>query len=108
MGMTPILPQDFWFRFAVACPRVDGIPKTAGPRLLDLPDACRLPDTNRLDGKEPWADVRVGWSAGGFAVQVEAEGDLEYLGSDDRPDAVYGVQLWVDTRDTRNVSRATR
>ena len=108
MGMTPILPQAFWFRFAAACPHVDGIPKAAGPRLLDLPEACRLPDTTRLDGKGPWADVRVGWSAAGFAVQVEADGELAYLSSDDRPEAVYGMQLWVDTRDTRNVSRATR
>jgi hypothetical protein len=105
---TPLLPQAFWFRLAVPCLRVDGIPRSGGSRLLDLPETCRLPETSRLDGKEPWADVRLAWNPQGIAVLVEAEGDLSALGSDDRPDVVYGVQVWVDTRDTRDVSRATR
>ena len=45
---------------------------------------------------------------GGFRVEVEAEGKLDAFGNDDRPEANHGVQLWIDTRDTRNVSRATR
>jgi hypothetical protein len=105
---TPLLPQAFWFRLAAACPKIDGLPKTGGARLLDLPEPCRLPETDRLDGREPWADVRLAWNSSGLAVQVEAEGDLSALGADDRPEVVYGVQLWVDTRDTRDVSRATR
>jgi len=61
-----------------------------------------------LDGKDPWAEVRVAWNPGGVAVAVEAEGTLAALADDDRPDGLYGVQFWVDTRDTRDVSRATR
>ena len=104
---TPLLPQAFWFRLAVPCRRVDGLPHAGGKRLLDLPEGCRVPQTSRLDGKEPWAEVRVAWSPQGLAVAVEAEGKLEGL-ADDRPEGLYGVQLWVDTRDTRDVSRATR
>jgi hypothetical protein len=108
MSSTPLLPQSFWFRLAVPCPRVDAVPRTGGKRLLALPDACRLPQTALLDGKTPWAEVRVGWNPNGLAVEVEAEGKLDAFSNDDRPEANHGVQLWVDTRDTRNVSRATR
>ena len=77
-------------------------------RLLGLPDACRLPQTALLDGKQPWAEVKVGWNPQGLAVEIEAEGKLDTLGNDERPEVGFGVQLWIDTRDTRNVSRATR
>jgi hypothetical protein len=105
---TPLLPQPFWFRLAVPCRRVDGLPRPNAKRLLDLPASCRLPRTARLDGKAPWAEVRVAWNPGGLAVVVEAEGSLDGLRGDDGPEARYGVRIWVDTRDTRDVSRATR
>jgi hypothetical protein len=105
---TPLIPQAFWFRLAVACPRVEAMPKAGGKRLLNLPASCRLPQTAALDGKQPWAEVRVGWNPRGLGVAVEAEGSLDGLGSDDRPEGFHGVQVWVDTRDTRDVSRATR
>ena len=105
---TPLLPQAFWFRLAVPCVRVDGLPRAGGKRLLDLPESCRLPRTAVLDGRDSWAEVRVAWNPNGLAVEVEAEGNLEALNDDDRPEGLYGVQLWVDTRDTRDVSRATR
>lgn len=105
---TPLLPQPFWFRLAVPCPRVEGVPKTTGKRLLDLPSSCRLPQTALLDGKEPWAEVRAAWNPRGLAVGVEAQGNLAGLDDDDRPEGLYGFQVWVDTRDTRDVSRATR
>lgn len=105
---TPLLPQTFWFRLAVPCPKVEGVPRAGGKRLQNLPEACRLPQTALLDGREPWAEVRTAWNAKGLAVAVEAEGSLPNLASDDRPEGQYGVQVWVDTRDTRDVSRATR
>ena len=105
---TTLLPQSFWFRLALDCPRVDGVPKAGGTKLLGLPSASRLPETTRLDGKAPWAEVRAGWNPRGLAVEVAAEGDLEGLDAADRPDALYGLHLWIDTRDTRDVSRATR
>ena len=108
MSTTPLLPQAFWFRLSVPCRRVDDVPKPSGKRRLELSDDCLLPRTALLDGKKPWATVRVAWNPRGLAVEVVAEGSLDALGNDDRPEAQYGVQVWVDTRDTRDVSRATR
>ena len=73
--MTPLLPQAFWFRLAVPCRRIDGLPRAGGrERLLDLPASCRLPTTAPLDGLAAWADVRVAWNPRGLAVAVEATG----------------------------------
>lgn len=105
---TTLIPQSFWFRLAIPCPRVDGLPRPKGTRLLDLPPACRLPETGRLDGQEPWAQVRVGWNPGGLAVEVTVDGALDPKAVADVPDGAYGFNVWVDTRDTRDVGRATR
>lgn len=105
---TPLLPQSFWFRLSATCRRVDGVPRPSSKRLLDLPDSCRLPQTSYLDSKAPWAEVRVAWNPLGLAVSVKAESSLADLAADDQPEGVHAVQVWVDTRDTRDVSRATR
>jgi len=88
---TPLLPQAFWFRLGMPCVRVEAIPRATG-RPLDLPASCRLPEFARLEGQAPWADVRAAWNPKGLGVA----------------DAVNGLELWVDTRDTRDVHRATR
>jgi hypothetical protein len=103
-----LLPQAFWFRLAAACPRVDGIPRPSGRGgLLDLPASCLLTDLSSLDGRSSWASVRVGWNPGGLGIAVLAA--LAPGNSPaDRPEGFANVNLWIDTRDTRNVSRATR
>jgi len=107
---TPLLPQAFWFRLAAPCRRIEGIPRTGSRgRLLDLPEECALPDFAQLEGRTSWARVRVAWNANGLGVAVEVSGKAGPIVYDpDRPHASDGVQLWVDTRDTRNVHRATR
>ena len=109
MATKPLLPQVFWFRMAAPCRRVDNIPRPAdSARLLDLPEACALPDWAQLDGLAPWAKVRVAWNPEGLGVAVLAEGISPLQLSPDRPEAFAIVQFWIDTRDTRDVSRATR
>src|SRR5262249_20692556 len=70
--------------------------------------SCRLPEGARLEGRTPWAEVRVGWNPRGLGIVVQAEGLGDPKLSADRPEGFADVQLWVDTRDTRDVSRATR
>jgi hypothetical protein len=105
---NPLLPQAFWFRLSVPCLRLEGIPRANSKgRVLSLPESHRLPDMAQLDGAPGWADVRVAWNAAGLGVSVQAEsGDPPNFS--DRPEGAYGFQVWIDTRDTRNVSRATR
>ena len=109
MTTKPLLPQVFWFRIDAPCSRVEDIPRPTDPvRLLDLPKGCALPDWGELDGLASWARVRVGWNALGLGITVLAQGLSEQQLAGDRPEAFALANFWVDTRDTRNVSRATR
>lgn len=105
---TPLLPQAFWFRVSSACPMVEGIPRAKG-RLLDLPESCALPDLGALEGRDSWARVRVGWNPAGLGVACEVVDKAGPISPEPgRTSGLDGAQLWVDTRDTRNVHRATR
>jgi hypothetical protein len=111
MPAAPLIPQALWFRYAFACPRVDAIPlrATAGGGLLDLPEGCRLPAPVRLEGRAPWADMRVGWNPGGLGVAIRVAGRTAPLAAPaPTAELADGVQVWIDTRDTRDVHRATR
>jgi hypothetical protein len=105
-----LLPQAFWFRLSASCPHVEGIPRRGSREgLLDLPAACVLPDLSTLDGRTSWASVRVGWNAEGLGVTILADSSRAKASANpDRPEGFADVNLWIDTRDTRNVSRATR
>jgi hypothetical protein len=104
-----LLPQAFWFRIAASCPRVDEMPRPDDKkRLLDLPPTCTLPDGARLEGLTSWAEVRLAWNPRGLGIAVIAEGISDLQLAPDRPEGFADVQFWVDTRDTRDVSRATR
>ena len=108
MGKS-LLPQAFWFRLAASCPRVDGMPRQdQRGGLLDLPAGCALPDLSSLDARASWASVRVGWNAQGLGIAILAQGRGSQTANPDRPEGFADVNVWVDTRDTRNVSRATR
>src|SRR5262249_1086917 len=103
-----LLPQAFWFRMAVRCPKFGELPRANGAkRLLDLPASCPLPCGARVGGRGSGA-VRAGWNPGGVGIAVLAEGVAEAQLAADRPEGFADVQFWVDTRDTRDVSRATR
>lgn len=109
---SPLLPQTFWFRLALPCRHVPEIPRATlrGKKpLLDLPESCRLPEPVRLEGRTPWAELRTGWNAGGLGVSVEVRDKPGPIRHDPvLPEASDGVQLWIDTRDTRDVHRATK
>ena len=101
-----LLPQSFWFRMALACPVVEGIPRAKG-RLLDFPASCGLPDLGELEGRASWARAFVGYNASGLGVAFEVldkAGPISPLPG--QASGVDGVQVWIDTRDTRNVHRA--
>jgi hypothetical protein len=104
-----LLPQAFWFRLAVPCLHREGIPLLDGRhQLLDLPDSCALPDLGGLEGRTSWAEVRLAWNTGGLGIAVQAQGLSDSQLAPDRPEGFADVQLWVDTRDTRDISRASR
>ncbi len=106
-----LIAPRFLFRFSVDVHRreplwpVRGV-KFEGP-LLD--ESYRLIAPGQLDGERTFADVRMGWSLEGlvWTVRVDGKGQHPWC-RESRPTESDGLQVWVDTRATRDVHRATR
>jgi hypothetical protein len=94
------------FRFAAQCLYDPTLGATA-PAELDA--AYRLPVLSELDGERSFADVRAAWNEGGigFSVRVEGKKHPNWCRETKLEDSD-SLQVWIDTRDTHNVHRATR
>lgn len=105
---SSLIPQAFWFRVALDCRRLDGMPKDK-TRLLDLPESCTLPSFRQLDHPIDWARVRAAWSPEGLGFSFELTEKVGQISSGES-NLIAGdsVTLWIDTRDTRTIHRATR
>lgn len=107
MNDERLIPPTMLYRFALPCHKVNGTwnAKTG----IQLPDEHMLPSLGSLDGQPPFADVRAGWSEEGMFFNVDVSEkqqsiwcrETQLMESD-------GFQVWLDTRDTHNVHRATR
>lgn len=107
---TTLIPQPFWFRPLFQAPKVERIPRVSPTgRLLDLAEACLLPNFGELDGHAGWSRVWVAWNDRGLALSVEVTGKSGRIQFDSsRPQGSDGINVWVDTRDTRDIHRASR
>jgi hypothetical protein len=105
----PLVPYRFLFRVAYPCRYVPDLPREEGDGLLDLPESCRLEGFEDMEGRRPFADVRLAWNEGGLALQVEVRGKQEPPAGDlSRARQSDGATLWLDTRDARTSHRASR
>lgn len=104
--MTQLLAPTFLFRFAAPCRYAKEVSAAApGP----LSESYRLPCFAELDERPRFADVRVGWNEAGLAVHLRVEGKKQAPWCrDSKIEDSDGIQLWIDTRDTKNVHRAGR
>ncbi len=106
--MTNVLPPAFFFRFAIPVRHEPGLPRKRGA-LLNLPESCRLPRLTLSEETPAFGDVRLAWNAEGLGVLVEVRGKSMPLSSrEDRPTTSDGLQIWVDTRNTQSIHRASR
>lgn len=99
------VPKNLSFRYRIACKKISG---TANAK-TKLDESYRLPNFSHFEGMEAYGDVRIGWGNTGLVVSVEVKGKSKSLWC--RESAILesdGLQVWVDTRDTHNVHRATK
>jgi len=107
--MSTVIPAVFTFRFAVPASRTDAIPRR-GKRPLKLTEDCRLL-TPQLDADQTDSPVTVAaaWNDRGVGFAVEVTGKKHPAVSNvDRPDQTDGFQIWLQTRGTQNIHRASR
>ena len=101
-----LIPPRYMFRFAVDVHRSKSIWSTKG---VSLGEEFQLPHLAQLDEERPLADVRMAWAPEGIAwwVRVEGKQQLPWC-RESRLEDSDGLQVWIDTRATTNVHRATR
>ncbi|MCI0357253.1 MAG: hypothetical protein L0211_02050 [Planctomycetaceae bacterium] len=94
------------FRFAAPCFYAPELWTAGGTK---LGDKHRLPCFAELEGKQPFADVRMAWSERGLALTVQVRGkEQPPWCRDSKIEDSDGVQIWIDTRNTQNIHRAGR
>jgi hypothetical protein len=103
-----ILPAAFLVRYRLPVARFDRLPRT-GKKLLDLPAAARLAWPRALDAPTHAIDLRAGWNPQGIGFSLSVTGRTKPVLSDpENPPRLDALELWIDTRDTQTVHRATR
>jgi len=103
-----LLPHRFWFRYRFPVIHVANVPRT-GTGLLQLPERCRLPDFSELENANRIGDIRAAWNSNGlgFSVCVSGKSTPPVWVPDDSA-ASDGLQVWIDTRNTQSIHRASR
>jgi hypothetical protein len=126
----PLLRPALLFRFAVPCwyrrsiwnatSPTSGSPATratsartaagvASQPGLQLPSRFRIPCFGELEGKGLFADLRAAWNKSGISFMVRVTGKKQPPWCRaSRIEDSDGLQVWIDTRDTRNIHRANR
>lgn len=106
MSDAPLIAPTFLFRFAIPLRAVDPIWASAG---VELPEQYSIPSFNALEGRRQYADVRGAWNAKGLTFTVDVRGKRQAPWCrEDRLTDSDGLSIWIDTRDTHNIHRASR
>lgn len=101
-----LLPPRQFFRFSADVRQADGLDSARG---FALDESYALPALGELDGRPGFAEVRMAWSPAGLAWQVAVTGKSQLPWCrDSRLEDSDGLQVWIDTRATLNVHRASR
>jgi hypothetical protein len=101
-----LLAPTFLFRFSVPLLHQERLWSARG---VDLGEEFRLPSFGELEDRPLFADVRGAWNAGGLAFQVRVSGKKQSPWCRaSRLEDSDGLHLWIDTRDTHNIHRASR
>jgi hypothetical protein len=106
-----LLAPRFLFRFAVPVRHRDPIWKPGG---VALDESHRLLNLAELDAgtenrERQYADVRMAWHAQGLLFNVSVTGKSQPVWCrDGRLEDSDGFQVWIDTRATLNIHRASR
>jgi hypothetical protein len=94
--------------------KAGGFGASAQPGGVDLDESYRLVnlaelDADTADRERTFADVRMAWSPEGLALNVRVEGKTQPPWCrEGRLEDSDGLQVWIDTRATLNIHRASR
>ncbi len=101
------VPLDAFFRLQLALPRLQPLPPLDGS-LQGWPRAALLPDLSSLHGQGSFGRVLAGWTLDGLAFGVEVDVGHDLRLDPEHPFRSDGIEVWVDTRDSREARKPTR
>lgn len=105
--MTSVLPASFLFRFEFPVRRDPRGPRHQG-HLLSLGEQHTLTWPVTLNGQHVPGALRMGWTPEGLGISWMRRGKTRPVETSTQPGLGDGLHLWLDTRATQNVHRATR
>jgi len=99
------ISSNLLFRYRIQCNRYDSDEKAP----VELPTSAKIPEFSSVEGEKPFAQLAASWCPEGMYFWLKVKGKkqslwcrkTQLLDSD-------GLQIWIDTRNTHNVHRATR
>jgi len=101
-----LVSPRFLFHFSLACRHCDPLWTAKG---TTLGTEHILPSLVELESPADGPEVRAGWSREGLAFRFEVRGKKqEPWCRANRAEGSDGVQVWIDTRNVKNVHRAGR
>ncbi len=101
-----LLAPTFLFRFSVPCRRADPL---WTPKGISLDERYMLPNFGELEDRPLFADVRAAWNDSGLAFAVRVSGKKQSVWCRaSRVEDSDGLHVWIDTRDTHTIHRASR
>lgn len=99
------IPRNLSFRYRIPCARFEA----GWSPGMKMPAAHQIPLFGFFDEQNTFADIRLGWHPSGLLIRCTVSGKKKSLWC--RATQVLesdGLQVWIDTRNTGNVHRATR
>lgn len=106
--MENVVPPSLLFEFRHVVPQCELPSKKKSGRLLTLASDAPLFVPATLNDQNSCAEFRLGWHADGVGICVAVHGKTEVVnGSSADPDRSDSVKIWLDTRPSGNVHRAT-
>ena len=101
-----ILSPTFVYRFSVPILQTKLKWNPVGVR---LGQEYQLPDLTSIDKRKTFATVRVAWASNGLFFDIAVAGKLQQPWCrDSRLEDSDAIQIWIDTRNTQNIHRASR
>ncbi len=103
----PVVPHRFLFRFSFPVREVEQ--SGAQQPFLDLDKIAPLPDLGGLDAAASFATLRAGWNEAGLGFRLAVrDKKMPVFADASDPTESDGLQLWIDTRNTQSIHRASR
>ncbi len=106
--MNELIPPAFLFRMSLPVHKDSRLPRS-GKAPLQLGADFALPISGELSQGQQVGAIRLAWNERGLGFRVDVSGKKMPLSCDSgqllNSD---GLQLWIDTRNTQNIHRASR